>query len=246
MSEDLELQNKIAQLAGRINRHKTVQSPGTSSVPNYNQVTNGRIFLSLSGKWNMKLGSSAQEFGRGAHQWTARRSTPYDNPRGRGWKSRAAPHRNRSLVVNPIAQDDNEIAQNSIALANGAGENTPHSAGWVSKRDRHMQLINRAVYEQKTQQRVQAIETTRKQKEERREERETMKIRAHLQALNSASYPHSSTPSIPPVPQLFINSIRFLVADGGSKLIKARGKLPYLLILQSLLILASRRSQPAP
>jgi len=223
MSEDLELQTKIAQLAGRINRHKTVQSPAPFLVSDNNQKSIGRIFLSPSGKWNMKLGSSAQEYGRGAHHWTTQRGTPYGYPRGRGWPSRAAPHRNRSLVVNTTAQDENQMPQMNTTFTNGVGENNPDSAGWVSKRDRHMQLINKAVYEQKTQERVQAIETTRKQKEQQREERETIKLCNHLQALNGASYPYSSKSSIPAIPQIFINNIRFLVADRGSKLIKARG-----------------------
>ncbi len=232
MSEDLELQSKIAQLAGRINRHKTVQSPAPSSVLNNTQKSIGRIFLSPSDKWNMKLGSSAQEYGRGAHQWTTQRGTPYGNPRGRGWTSRAAPHRNRSLVVNPTAQDETQVPQMNTTFAHGVGENNPYSAGWVSKRDRHMQLINRAVYEQKTQERAQAMESTRKQKEQQREERETIKLRNYIQALNTASYPRSSTPPIPPIPQLFINNIRFLVADRGSKLIKARGMFLCLLMPQ--------------
>ena len=85
-----------------------------------------------------------------------------------------------------------------------------------------MQLINNSVYEQKTQERNQAIEVTRKQKLKAREDRERAKV---AKLVSDAAATQVQSTSLHQPHQVLVKGIRFILADGGSKLIRASGGL---------------------
>lgn len=202
MSEDLELQSKIAALAGRINRRKTEEiSPQPAK-----RYTQPEPTLDY------------QDRDYAYQQWIPQRGTPYGVPRGRGRGYTTAPHRNMTLVVN---------RPQAVKQADGKPSNkqdTNDTSGWVTKRDRHMQLINKNVFGQKSQERSQAMLETRQKKALSREQNEKKKIKQHLQYLQNSSQ-HSDTPaSAQTHSQVLIDGIEFSVADGGSKLVKITGE----------------------
>jgi len=85
-------------------------------------------------------------------------------------------HRNRTLVLKGSAATpttDENTKPDAIETTN--------SIGWVCKNDRHRQLINPAIYDKQSQQRVKAMEETRKLKLRQRDEKERAKLRQHLQ-----------------------------------------------------------------
>jgi hypothetical protein len=100
------------------------------------------------------------------------------------------------------------------------GHSAPTSIGngWVAKRDRHMQLINSAIYDKETQARSKAIEETRRLKEQKRTEREQAKVLRYAQGSGAALV---STPANPSAGhQILVNEVPFKIARGGSKLIR--------------------------
>ncbi|KAF2836572.1 hypothetical protein M501DRAFT_249036 [Patellaria atrata CBS 101060] len=175
MSEEQELQAKIAALAGRINAHK-----------------------------------------RGPASWQPVRGTPYGQQyqpsRYRGTSRHMPPtHRNRTLVIN-------KANQNMVAFqTNNSTESSMESmaSNWVSKRDRHMQLINTSVYDERAQQRQKDIADTAKQRRAQRNMEEKAKISRHFDLISQR--PDQQ------VYEVMVDEIRFRVVDGGSKLIKVTG-----------------------
>lgn len=107
------------------------------------------------------------------------------------------------------------------------------SNGWVAKRDRHMQLINSAIYDQEAQARTKAIEESRKLKAERRALREQAKVMSYAQgsgrkypvAVPASNPSAANAPGAPTAFQILVNDIPFRVARGGSKLIRLSGAL---------------------
>ena len=140
---------------------------------------------------------------------------PYP-PRGRGQAGRITPvsHRHRSLVLN------NRLG--GSAGSTNEKVNPNQKEGYVTKNDRHMQLINTSIYDKDTQQRNKAIEETRQKKAMRKDQREKHKIQKHLRndALRAGANIASST-----VHEITINGLRFHVIDGGSKLARIKGKI---------------------
>lgn len=92
---------------------------------------------------------------------------------------------------------------------------------FVSKHDRHMQIINTSIYEKKVQQRNKAIEETRRQKAARRDLRERQKIRRHFQEKTPKATASGRTNS---AHEIVIDGLRFHVLDGGSKLARMKGQ----------------------
>ncbi|KAI5209152.1 hypothetical protein E4T39_00980 [Aureobasidium subglaciale] len=209
MSEEAELRAKIAALTGRIDQQR--QSGSVPPTPAYSAPA-GR-------------GSGYYSRGRGAgwtgQQYAPDRYAPYHAPRAFSHKPAYTPsYRNRSLVVNssvgaPVGQ---QASPATPAL-------TP-SGQWVSKRDRHMQLINTAVYDQKTQQRQLEIEATQQEKQRLRDEKEKARVIKAFQPQQSASTSYGALPSTgtAAVRDIQINNIRFRVAADGSKLIRIFGE----------------------
>ncbi|KAJ5593320.1 hypothetical protein N7537_010224 [Penicillium hordei] len=196
MSENDDLLAKIGQLAGQINRHKTKETQPANHQSQYVS----RHTPSHPG-------------------WA-----PYYRGRGRGRRGAAAPHRHRTLVLNTAGAGSNPSTNSSPGPISGnesAAVSTPSSTGngWVVKHDRHMQLINPAVYDRKTQDRTKDMERTRKLREQKKTEYEKAKVLRYAQG-PGANAMVSTTASPATGHQILVNDVAFRVANGGSKLIR--------------------------
>ena len=155
---------------------------------------------------------------------------PYSRGRGQTGKIMANPHRNRTLVLNNALGTSLPSAEGHSPKSTTASTKAVHTEdeeplpqqstnGWVTKRDRHMQLINSSVYDKETQARRRAMEETRRQKAIKKDQREKQKIERHLNALTSRTGPATNV-----IHEVLINGLSFQVADGGSKLLRIRGE----------------------
>ena len=146
------------------------------------------------------------------------RFAPYRRGRGRGGRIAPVAHRHRSLVLN-----QKSITKEPDSEASETGGENPQNAqtdGFVSKHDRHMQLINSSIYDKETQLRSKAMEETRRQKALHRDQRERQKIKRHFQGM----IPISKFTDKASVPQeIMLEGLRFHVVNGGSKLARVRG-----------------------
>lgn len=136
--------------------------------------------------------------------------------RGHRYGRRPGPRHHRSLQLNnaaPAAPD---------AEAGGDGSAPP---GWVSKTDRHRQLINANVFERESQNRAKAIEQTRqaKLKSQRKQERARLKEFIRQQASVSATETAAGGKATQESNELVICGIRFRVMDRGRKLVRVQG-----------------------
>lgn len=143
----------------------------------------------------------------------------------------ANPHRNRTLVLNnktdARAQDNGGVTpdtrhSNPNAINSVSSEQSQSTNGWVTKRDRHMQLINTSIYDKETQIRNKAIEETRKQKALQKNRREKHKVQMYLEAL-APHKGHSAATAM--LHEVTMNGLRFQVLDGGSKLARIRSEI---------------------
>lgn len=90
---------------------------------------------------------------------------------------------------------------------------------WIAKRDRHIQLINPAIYDQETQARAKAMEQSRRAKTQKRTEVEQAKVLEY--ARGPARVPaQASTATAQTGHQVLVNDIPFRIGRGGSKLIR--------------------------
>ncbi|KAL7627412.1 hypothetical protein AAE478_001605 [Parahypoxylon ruwenzoriense] len=150
------------------------------------------------------------------------RTAPY--PRGgyRGGRGRVLPtYRNRTLVLN------SGQARPTTDAKDGADEQSsdPSTPSWVTKTDRHMQLINSTVYEKETQQRANAIEQTLRHKQSQRNNREKAAfMNSILQSgAGGGAIGIPNTPTSASRYEVVVDGIRFNVVQQGSKLVKAPG-----------------------
>lgn len=202
-SEDQDILAKISQLAGQINRHKNNQSSHTQT-----QFTR-----------SIKAGENSQASSR----WRPSRGAYSSRGYTRG--GRAQVHRNRTLVLNgnnptPISDSANPSGSKSETINPST---TP--SNWVTKTDRHLQLINTSIFEKESQNRAKAMEETRRQKLKQRDEREKMKFNRHLQRVSGNTVAHSGSSHSDGNYEINVNGIRFRVAKSGSKLVKVAGDL---------------------
>lgn len=156
--------------------------------------------------------------GGGEGSWTPQRGTPYGTPRGRG-RYQPPPHRNRTLILNSSGSSPTEAVSGQTDTVAQAGD----SKGWVTRRDRHNQLINTTVFEQKNQERIKAMEETAEKRRLERDARQKDRITKHFAAGQppvSAGYEKSTILNH----EVDVDNIRFRVTDGGSKLIRTNGK----------------------
>ncbi|RAL09786.1 CCCH zinc finger protein [Aspergillus homomorphus CBS 101889] len=216
MTEDQDLMAKISQLAGQINRHKNQQphsdSPYTSEIP--------------AGQYASR---HVPARGRG---WAPYRGRQY--PRGRAV---AAPHRHRTLILNNTTTSGTPGSTPSA----GAGTDTEGETNnkWVAKRDRHMQLINSAIYDKEAQSRAKAMEESRKAKSQKKAQIEQARVLRYAQGHGRMYQPTPGFAAPPPSVattavaagdpaaaaaaaeyQVLVNEVPFRVARGGSKLIR--------------------------
>ncbi|KAF5719656.1 hypothetical protein FMUND_4614 [Fusarium mundagurra] len=133
-------------------------------------------------------------------------SSPYPARHNRIGRHPAA-HHHRTLQLN----GDNSTTSRSAS----SGAETP--PGWVSRTDRHRQLINANVYEKETQNRAKAIEETRQRKISGRRQREKAQFNEFLkhQATASSAQTNPADRNV-----LTIQGVQFRVMDGGKKLVK--------------------------
>lgn len=197
---------------GHINLHKT-HAP---SPPRYERSSN----------LTQDLRPSSANIG-GSSTWQSnRRPSPYTRPRGRAGKPAPNPHRNRSLILNKIANTSQTFKEpaepvessaiNLGKLEHNNDESPKPAMSWVTKRDRHMQLINSSIFDKEAQLRNKAIDQTRRQKASQRDLHEKEKFQRHLAGLSS------STPTN--VHEISINGLAFQVVNGGSKLLRIHSR----------------------
>ncbi|KMP06953.1 zinc finger domain-containing protein [Coccidioides immitis RMSCC 2394] len=201
MSEDQELLARIGRLAGQINQHKSQLTPlsrgGYASAPSHTSY--GSIHRPHPG-------------------WA-----PYRG-RGRPPSRRAAgPHRHRTLVLNNKTPNPDTADSSSSTTVPGdmnVEAKPPQQTGWVAKRDRHMQLINTAIYDQEAQARTKAIEETRKLKAQKKAELEKAKVLRFAQHIVAPTAEAAAAGVRPDSYKIVIQEIPFQVIKGGSKLIR--------------------------
>ncbi|KAG6041046.1 hypothetical protein E4U41_006137 [Claviceps citrina] len=183
--EERDLLARIGQLAGQINRHKSLQA---GVAPSHQHTGNRR-------------GNAYR--GRGSYS-----GTPY-----RIGRPPAGGHRHRTLHLNQAgsASDSNN---------SGPGSN-PGNPGWVSRHDRHRQLINANVYDKDTQSRARAIEETRQKKLKDRKNHEKSRFNNYLRNQAGTADATAKSNSATGRNEVVIEGIHFLVVDGGKKLMKS-------------------------
>ncbi|CEJ90508.1 hypothetical protein VHEMI06291 [[Torrubiella] hemipterigena] len=147
------------------------------------------------------------------HRNQTYRSAPYYASSGRGGyrAGRPTPHHHRTLNLNPKG--------NSNGTSSPAASTDTESTGWVSKTDRHRQLINASVYEKQSQSRTKAIEATRQRKLQKKYAGEKSRFNAFLQTQNVtvASVNSGAGANL----EISIEDIKFIVRDGGKKLVRS-------------------------
>ena len=165
-----------------------------------------------------------------AHLQSSLRGSFYGHDRGStgipATQTHVPAHRNRSLVLNQKKGPEKlEGCLNNSTDADAgidhqhdsAWGSTQATTGWISKRDRHMQLINASIYDKETLSRNRAIELTRQQKSRHRNLREKQKIKKHFQLIAGTTAPKN-----PKSHSLLVDGLRFQVCSGGSKLARER------------------------
>ncbi|KAG8159095.1 hypothetical protein KVR01_010756 [Diaporthe batatas] len=194
-NEDQKLMEQISLLAGQINRAKNQQAglaQATSATPSPPFPSPGR-----------------GGYHRGRHQYTAT---------GRaGYRVAKPVHRHRSLVLNgPSATNNANQAAGSVA------DDSSASSSWVTRNDRHLQLINSSVFQEHSEARARAMQQTRLHKQQEKEHRERVKLMSHLKHIAQPSTASVNPASLTSY-EIVVEGIRFRVANNGSKLVKLPG-----------------------
>lgn len=140
--------------------------------------------------------------------WRTQRAAPYPLRRARAGRMAPTSHRHRSLVLNKKTNQPSDTPNEVVGAA--------QKEAFVTKHDRHFQLINTSIYDKEIQQRHKAIEETRRQKVINRDQREQQKIQQHIQA----NVPRAANG----IYQITINGIHFSVINDGTKLERTRGR----------------------
>jgi hypothetical protein len=213
-----QLQPLTNLYSGQINRHKNAQNADQQSQANL--YTRSNNYGGMEGFTQTTDYSTDQKGPQQSTAWRPARGG-YSS-RGYSRAGRTLPvHRNRTLVLNgktPTQGPDTSVSndkENPSASANNT------DTAWVTKQDRHLQLINTSIFEKDSQKRAKAIEQTRQQKLKQRDERETAKLIRHLQRGNNIN---GTSMGVTNNNILDVNGIRFRVTHGGSKLVKVPGE----------------------
>lgn len=212
--------------AGQINRHKNEQpSDQQAQSTSASRASTLGSMASLA-PFSMRPADAPEDPSHLPQGWRSRRGA-YPS---RGYRSRAQVHRNRTLVLNSNASTspNSATADASRDDSQNATLNTTARPGWVTKTDRHLQLINASIFEKDSQSRVKAMEETRKQKLRQRDERERARFNKHLYGMrgsieNVAGVQPPST-NLTENYEISVQGIRFRVAKNGSKLVKVPGE----------------------
>ncbi|KAI0900019.1 hypothetical protein F4806DRAFT_454801 [Annulohypoxylon nitens] len=195
--EDEELIARISNLASRINRFKAQRD-----------------------------GQPLSESPRPSRASTYRAS-PYPSPStyrgGRGGRGGFRPvYRNKTLVLN--GQSQPQPASDSGEGSNDASDPPTPTATFVTKHDRHLQLIKADVYEKESQNRVNAMEQTSRQKQLNRDKKEKAAFMSSVvkSGASAASTDHPNVPQSASPFEVMVDGIRFRVIQQGSKLVKTQ------------------------
>jgi hypothetical protein len=209
--------------AGQINRHKNGQPSDrqTQSIPASGTSNSGSVeSLALSSQRTTDRFDEPSSLG-----WRPTRSIYSSRGYSRG--TRAKVHRHRTLVLNgntPTPPATEEPGGENLENATSSTA----AQGWVTKTDRHLQLINTSIFEKDSQNRAKAIEETRKQKLRQRNERERSRFNKHLYRMggNTDTDLRVQTRSTDSTDnyEISVQGIRFRVAKNGSKLVKVPGE----------------------
>jgi hypothetical protein len=176
-------------------------------------------------QFDKHIANAPQDYAQPSAAWRPNRGG-YSSRAHRGGKPGPV-HRNRTLVLNGNSTSTSEDSATPHSAENSNPKTGP---AWVTKKDRHLQLINTNIFEKNSQIRAKAMEETRKQKLMQRDAREKLKFSKHLQrlAVNSYGAPgpqsHSATTAVNY--EIDVQGIQFRVAKNGSKLIKVPGERP--------------------
>lgn len=192
---------------GQINRAKNEQSGNSSSSGAPIRPTRTEPVFEPHPHRETDPSTGSNHVNRGGHQAGA----PYPSPSYNN--GRRPPHRNKTLIMNNSGQ--------STDTENGAASDA--SPTWISKSDRHLQLINSSVFEKEAQARAKAIETTRRQKARQRNEAERRKLMHHINRGENVFAANET--SAARTYELVVNGIRFVVSTDGRKLIRVPGVL---------------------
>ncbi len=241
MSEDKDLLARISQLAGKswrgfektkltvigqINIHKTHARSDLPHQPGPVRPSTAFTFSRETG--HAETGS-----------WKPARLAPYTRIDHRGRVNN--PHRHRTLVLNNAGQrrpgagaaqqPATVVAAKSMVPddAPPVTESGPPSTSWVSKRDRHMQLISSTIYDKDTENRDKAMRESKRQSAFQAQHIEKAKIQRHLQTLNLGQ-PSDSSSVAPLAHKVYINGLSFIVKNGGSKLLRVRGTISSIIL----------------
>ncbi|RKU46473.1 hypothetical protein DL546_007882 [Coniochaeta pulveracea] len=149
---------------------------------------------------------------RGGYNARYQRPAPYAT-RHRGRGGIAPVHRHKTLVLNSATPTNNS--------PDGDSGTDSSSSSWVQKNDRHLQLINKSVYNQDSQARIQAMEQTRRQKLASRDQQERAKLFGHLNRVAQTGEVTNARGSSSTPREIVINGVRYLVSKNGSKLVRA-------------------------
>ena len=203
-------------VTGHINLHKGRQastpesSADITSLPSWPQARAFRRQRQHSGPFSGKI--------------------VYTQERGQSSKlaTHARTYRHRSLILNQ--KDEIKGREDEVENLGDAGSSSDYqfapmqrsakvSSAWITKRDRHMQLISASIYEKETKSRKEAIDATRQLKLHDRSVREKQKIKKHIQVTTGGR-----TLTAPTAHFLLIDGLRFHVCSGGSRLVRERCK----------------------
>lgn len=207
---------------GQINRAKNQAAGIAPTPPSY--VPTRRTF-----------DQSSLPFFKPTTEHDLTRKPAYGHARGRGGYYRGSiarggyrvgkppTHRHRSLILNG-ATPSNPADDSGPVSASTSASVSASSPSWVTKSDRHLQLINTSIYQEHADARAKAIEQTRLQHMRQKENRERNRLMNHL-TRSGVTSAVSTDPTSAPVYEIVVDGIKFAVVKGGSKLVKVPGAL---------------------
>ncbi|CEI64172.1 unnamed protein product [Fusarium venenatum] len=195
--EERELLARIGQLAG--------SCPMFYDKIHFTDDFKGQINRHKNGQTGPRLPPNSHP-AHHRHNSYRHASSPYPARHNRVGRPPAA-HQHKTLHLNA----DSSNASRSAS----SGAETP--PGWVSRNDRHRQLINANVYERDTQNRAKAIEQTHQNKINGYRQHEKTKFNEFLKHQAGASSAQTNPAG---QNELTVEGVRFRVMDGGKKLVK--------------------------
>lgn len=209
-AEDREMMERISRLAGQINRHKSQQAGLVPTPPArpHHRTSADRPHASRAGVDTPRDAGFSSGWRRGGFP-----------PRGGHRGARMPVYRNRTLVLNGGSQQSRSGDPDS-----GTASDASSSSSWVTKTDRHLQLINSSVYKRDAQARALALEQSRRQKLALRDRQERAKLASHFNRMaTSGGLGPSNQQTAGHQYEITVQGLRFVVAKNGSKLVRVPG-----------------------